>query len=124
MSRALRSGSPGEGRLGCLLWAGVLALAALVAWKAVPVKMADVEFGDFIEQQAQFAGRSTGDAIRKRILTKAKELDLPLDPKKLKVEKSSSRVRIQCSYTVELDFSVYVYSWRFEHSFDRPIFIV
>lgn len=119
-----RIGSPGQGKVGCLVWAGVLALVALIAWKAIPVKMTDVEFGDFIEQQAQFAGRSSGETIKKRILERAKELDIPLDPKKLTVQKSSARVRIHCTYSVELDFSVYVYEWNFEHSFDRPIFII
>ena len=124
MRKASRTGPPGQGRVGCLLWAVALGIALLVAWKALPVKITDVEFDDFLEQQAQFAGRSKGEDIRKRILKRAKELDIPLDPKDLVVEKSNARVRIRCSYTVELDFSVYVYKWHFEHHFDRPIFII
>lgn len=124
MRRPSRSGPPGQGRFGCILWAVALGLAVLVAWKAVPVKLADVELADFIEQQVQFAGGSTDEQIRKRILQRAKELDIPLDPKNLEIKKGSQRIQLHCTYSVELDFSVYTYVWNFEHEFDRPIFII
>ncbi len=119
-----RLGSCGEGRLGCILWMAVLGVGILIAMKAVPVKLTDVEFGDFLEEQAQFSGRTGGDELRRRILKKAKEMEIPLDPKKLKVEKSMRRVKITCSYTVTIDFGVKTYDWLFEHEIDRPIFIV
>ena len=114
----------GEGRIGCLLWLVVLGLGVMIAVKAVPVKLTDVEFGDFIEEQAQFSGRTTGDVIKRRILKKAKELEIPLSSKNLKVEKSMNRVRIECEYTVTLDFGFTTYDWRFEHEIDRPVFVV
>lgn len=119
-----RLGSRGEGRLGCLLWAVVLGIGILIAVKAVPVKLTDVEFGDYIEEQAQFSGRASGDDLRRRILKKAKELEIPLEPKMLKIEKNMRRVKITCSYTVTIDFVVKKYDWRFEHEIDRPIFII
>lgn len=119
-----RLGSPGEGRIGCLLWLAVVAIGIMIAVTAVPVKLNDVEFGDFLEEQAQFSGRATGATLRKRILKKAKELDIPLDPKKLKVDKNKARVQIKCRYTVTLDFPFYSYDWEFEHDVDRPVFIM
>lgn len=119
-----RLGSRGEGRLGCFLWAVVLGVGIMIAVKAIPVKLTDVEFGDFIEEQAQFSGRTSGEEIRGRILRKAQELKIPLDNKNLRVEKSMSRVKISCSYTVTLDFGVRTYDWKFEHEVDRPVFIV
>lgn len=119
-----RLGARGEGRLGCILWLLALVGGAMVAVKAVPVKLTDVEFADFIDEQAQFSSRASGEELTRRILTKAKELDIPLERKNLKVEKSNTRVRIRCSYTVTLDFGVYAYDWTFEHDLDRPVFIV
>lgn len=117
-------GPRGEGRLGCFLWLLVVGVAVMIAVKAVPVKLTDVEFGDYIEEQAQFSTRDSGEAIRKRILKRAKELDIPLEAKKVVVNKSSSRVQISCSYTVTLDFGFYQHDWLFEHEIDRPVFIV
>ncbi len=119
-----RLGSRGEGRLGCILWLLTAGIGVLIAVKAIPVKLTDVEFADYIEEQAQFSGRATGETLKKRILKKAKELEIPLEQKNLKVEKTSRRVRIQCNYTVTLDFGVYQYVWKFEHDLDRPIFII
>ena len=114
----------GEGRVGCFLWLLVVAATIMVAVKVVPVKLTDYEFGDYIEEQAQFATRASGETIRARILKKAKELDIPLDKKKLKVEKNSNRVRINCSYTVKLDFGFYQHDLELKHSIDRPVFII
>lgn len=119
-----RLGSRGEGRLGCFLWLLAAGVTIMIAVKAVPVKLTDVEFGDYIEEQAQFSGRTSGEALRKRILKKAKELEIPLNKKNLKVEKTTRRVRIRCNYTVTLDFGIYSYDWEFEHDLDRQIFLI
>jgi len=34
------------------------------------------------------------------------------------------RIRIRCTYTVPVDFYVWVYQWTFSHDVDRPIFVV
>lgn len=114
----------GEGRVGCILWLLALSAFVLVVWKTVPVKIKTAEFEDFMQEQAQFAGRSSGDAIKKRILARAKELDIPLDPKALTVQKSSRRVRIVCSYTIAVEFPFYTYYWDFKHQVDRQVFLI
>ena len=35
-----RNAERGEGNLGCILWLVVLGLAVMIAWKAIPVKVA------------------------------------------------------------------------------------
>lgn len=119
-----RLGQRGEGRIGCILWLLVVIAAVMVAVKVVPVKLVDIEFGDYIEEQAQFAGRSSGDTLRARIIKKAKELDVPIKKKDLKVEKSMNHVKIEASYMVNLDFGFYQYDWELKHEIDRKLFIM
>ena len=114
----------GQGKLGCALWLLVLAVFLLICWKALPVKIHSAQLHDYMEEQAQFAGRSSAQEIRKRILKRAEELELPLTAKNLKVERESGRVRMECTYTVPLEFPFYTYNWVFAHKVDRPVFIV
>lgn len=121
-----RRGNPwqrGEGNLGCVLWLLLLAVAVLIAWKAVPVKIKSAELYDFMVEQAKWAASSNPEVIKKRILHRAKELDLPVDEKNVQVERIGDRIRMKCSYTVPLDFPGYTYHWNFAHEVDRPIFI-
>ena len=82
----------GEGRVGCLFWAVVFAVVALIGVKAVPVKYKSSQLFDFMDEQAKFAQQTTPDAMKKAILRKARELQLPLDPKKLTVSKQGGRI--------------------------------
>ena len=113
----------GEGRVGCIIWLLVLVAVAVVLWEAVPIKIRTVDFYDHLGDQAKFAQRSTAEAMRKSIMNRAKELEIPLDPKDLTIAKSDQRVRIECSYTVPVELPGYTYDWHFHHLIDEPIFI-
>ena len=115
---------PGEGKLGCIIW--LLALLAVIgiAAKLIPIKIRSAELYDFMEEQAMFAGRRGPAELKKTILNRAVELDLPLDKKNLIVEKRAGRVRMSATYTVPVVFPGYTFNWKFEHRIDRPIFIV
>ena len=119
---SFRSGQKGEGKLGCILWTAALALAILIAWKMIPVKLASVELYDFMIEQAKFAGGERPKVLEERILRKAKELDLPLEKKRLKVERVGDSIRMRAQYTVPVEFPGYTYQWEFNHEVDRPIF--
>ena len=114
----------GESRFGCILWLIAVAVFALVAWRVVPVKIQTSEFLDFLDDQAKFSARATEEQIRGRVLKRAKELDIPLDPKRLVVERGSRHVRIEARYEIPLVFPFYTYVWEFEQIVDRPIFII
>lgn len=120
-----RTAERGEGNLGCILWLLVLGLVVMVAWKALPVKVASAELYDFMDEQAQRAGVSTtAEQVEKNILQRAVELKLPLNKDQVQVTRDGDRIRMIAEYTVPVEFPGYTYNWTFRHELDRPIFIV
>jgi hypothetical protein len=113
----------GDGKLGCILWSLLLIAGVLVAWKAVPVKIATSELYDFMVEQAKWAGNTPSEVLQKRIVSKAAELDLPVDPKLVTVEKGGDKIRMGATFTVPLEFPGYTYEWDFDLQVERPIFI-
>jgi hypothetical protein len=114
----------GQGKIGCILWLLVLLAVVGVAAKLIPIKIRSAELYDYMEEQALFAGRSGTETLKKRILERAQDLDLPLDKKNLKVERRGGRIQIRASYTVPVELPGYTYYWEFEHMIDRPVFVV
>ncbi len=120
-----RSSERGEGNLGCVIWTVVLVIGILIAWKAIPVKVASAELYDHLDELARFAAaRDNEETLKKKILTRATELGLPVDKENVTVKKANDRVQMKVSYVVFLEFPGYTYEWNVEHELDRPIFIV
>lgn len=114
----------GEGNLGCVLWALVLIIVVYVAWMMVPVQIASAQLGDFIEDQAKWAEHRSPARIKKEILAKGRELGLPLEEKKVSVERKGDHIYMKAEYVVPVEFvGGYTYEWHFEHDIDRPIYI-
>ena len=119
-----RSLQRGEGNIGCIIWSLVLVIVVMVAWKMVPIKVATAEFHDFMDDQARVAGNfRSPEPIRKAILNKARELDLPVDPKALKVDLTRERIKMQVEYTIPVEFPGFTYAWDFEYAESFNIFI-
>lgn len=117
-----RRGQRGEGNAGCLVWTLLLVVLGVVLWKAVPVKIANASLYDYMVELTKFSANLPADELKKRVLAKAKELDLPVISKQVEVEKTKDRVRIRCRYTVPVEFPGYLYQWEVDHFVDRPIF--
>jgi hypothetical protein len=116
-------GQAGDGKLGCIVWTLVVLAAALVAWRVIPVKIASSQLYDFMVEQAKWAGSTPPEAIEKRILSKAQELNLPIDPKKVSAVRYGDNIRMRAQFTVPLEFPGYTYNWDFDLQVDRPIYI-
>jgi hypothetical protein len=114
----------GQGKIGCILWLLVLLAVVGVTAKLIPIKIRSAELYDFMEEQALFAGRTKPEEIKKRILRRAQELELPLTKKNLSVERRAGRVRMSATYTVPVELPGYTFEWDFEHILDRPVFVV
>lgn len=118
-----RAAERGSGNLGCILWALVLIIGAMVAWKAIPVKIASAEMYDHMEEIAKFSAKTPPDELKKQIVAKATELRLPIDKEQIKVQRVGDSIRMQVTYTVPLEFPGYTYDWHFDHQVERSIFI-
>ena len=106
-----RQRQAGDGKLGCILWSLLLIAGVMVAWKAVPVKIATSELYDFMVEQAKWAGNTPPEVLQKRIVSKANELNLPVDPKLVTAERPGDRIRMKAVFTVPLEFPGYTYEW-------------
>ena len=113
----------GEGKLGCVLWLVVLILAGLIAYKAIPVKLASAELYDYMDDQARFGARASSDALKKSILRKAKELELPVTARDVTVAKVGGMVKMRCKFTVPVEILGFTYDWDFDLQVDRRIFL-
>lgn len=120
-----RRAERGEGNVGCILWLLALGLAILIAWKAVPVKMQSAELYDFLDETAKFRSeRTPPEVLEKQILDRAKQLNIPLEKKNVKVERKGDRVYMEVEYSIPVEFPGYTYQWHFRQTLDRPIFII
>src|SRR5258708_7763153 len=91
-----RTAERGEGNLGCIMWVLLAAIGALIAWKAIPVKVSSSELYDYLDEMARFsAGKEAPEEIKKKILAKANELRLPLDKDHCTVEGQAQLVRLR-----------------------------
>lgn len=120
--RRLRNGR-GDTKLGCVLWMILLAAVVVVLVKAAPVRIRAAQLQDFMEEQAKFAQRTNPETLKKRIVNRAYELQIPLDPKNVKVVRGRGSIRMTADYTEPLDFYVYQRNWDFHLVVDEPIFI-
>jgi hypothetical protein len=118
-----RKGERGEGRLGTLVGLSVLVLTVYLGYKVVPVMVNAYAFRDYIEQETRFAALAKKDEdVVKRVLRKAQELELPIQAKNIKVNRSASHFDIAVRYTVPIVTPLYTYNWEFDERFRAPLF--
>ncbi|HVR43764.1 MAG TPA: hypothetical protein VMS56_10010 [Thermoanaerobaculia bacterium] len=112
----------GEGQLGCVVGLIILLAAGFIAYKMVPVKVKSAELRGTIVDSARSAGMLNDIRIRKQIMARAKDLELPLEERNLSVRRSAGQIRIEADYTVPVDFPGFTYQWKFRHVAQNPIF--
>jgi hypothetical protein len=117
-----RTGERGEGRLSFIFWIVVLGLVALVGFEAIPVRWRMAQLQDFMIEAAERARFGNEKEIKRAIMHRATELDLPLEEKALFVKINAGRIKIDAEYTVTLDFPFYTWDWRKRHEINRTIY--
>ena len=113
----------GEGKIGCIFWLLVVVVLVTIGWKMIPIKIATSELYDFMVEQAKWAASTPEETLKRRIVDKAKELDLPLDPRAVTAERAGDKLRMRATFTVPLEFPGYTYNWNFDLRVDRSIYI-
>src|SRR5690348_7797379 len=118
-----RRRAAGEGNIGCILWTAVFLLLVLICYKVIPIKLNTAEMYDFMIEQAKF-GTAPAAELKKIILGKANELEIPINEKNLTVERIGDRIRMKTAFEIPVDFPGYTYVWKFDWEIDRPIYII
>jgi len=118
-----RNSERGEGKAGFFIALAIIGIAAFLGVKIIPVRVNAYEFRDYIDEECRFAAVRGSDAeVTKRILDKARELEIPLDKKKLKLDRTRSHMTIAASYEQPIDLKLTTYVYKFEHSYKAPLF--
>jgi hypothetical protein len=120
MQRKIRE--RGEGQFGCLVGIVFLLLAAMVAYKMIPVKVKAADMRDTVVDEARSAGQHTDAVIMKSILQKAEEMEFSVKESDVIIKRSNASIHVEVSYTVPVEFPGYTYQWNFHHVAENPIF--
>ena len=112
----------GEGQMGCLVGLVVMLIAGLLAYKLIPVKVKTADLRDTVMDEARSAGAHSDAKIRAEILSKAKNLNLPVTDENIKIRRQSSIIYVDVEYDVPVDLPGYTFNWHFRHTTENPIF--
>ena len=114
----------GDVPVGCLVVGAVALIVVLIAIKVAPIR---IHVGELDKQIGVYADRANrreynDKRILSEILQKAESLDLPVTKKKVKIKRTSNRIKITVIYDIPLEFPGYTFIWHKEHFHDRPLF--
>ena len=112
----------GEGQFGCLVGLVFLLIAGLIAYRMIPVKVRAADLRETVVSEARSAGQHRDKTIIGNIVSKAKQLDLPITEQDVHVRRANNYIYIDVAYTVPVQFPGYTYNWHFEHKAENPVF--
>ena len=108
----------GAGKLKAIFYTAILVVGVFMAFKIVPLYVANYQLKDKMGEQARFAvvNRYADDQIRDVIFKTVQDLDIPAKREDIKVEHTNHGLRISLDYTTPVDFMVYQTDWNFATS--------
>ena len=108
----------GAGKLKAIVYTAILVVGVYVAFKIVPLYVADYQLKDKMAEQARFAvvNRYSDEQIRDVIYKTVQDLDIPAKREDIKVEHTNHGLRISLDYTAPVDLMVYQTEWSFAPS--------
>ena len=118
-----RTSERGEGRIGLLVALALLGTGVFLGVKIIPVRINAYEFRDFVQEECRFAATRNNDLeIYKRIIDKAKELDIPLDKRNLTLERTTREMIITAKFEQPIDLKFTKYVFKFDQKERAPLF--
>ena len=110
-----------------------LVIAALVlhgTWRLGSAYLTRYRFEDDLQRLAQFAGEGSDAVLRDRVMTVAREYQIPLDGEAIRVSRTSGQLRIETSYTQRVQscpcteypwqFNTRVHAWSMTQATPNP----
>ena len=87
----------------------VLIFALYAGSQYVPAYFHAFQFNDFIKQEVKFAlsAKRTPDDVRDHIVEQAKELEIPVDRRDVKIAKRGPAFTVEFDYNIPIDLRVY-----------------
>ncbi len=111
-------GERGEGRLQLLIWLAILGAIIFAAFRIVPVKIRAEEFNAFADEQIKIAAAASGapreEKLMRSIFDKARDLEIPLDKKNVRLTVQTNEVRLAIKYRVVIKLEVYDWVWDYD----------
>jgi hypothetical protein len=102
------------------LWRLIAALLVVAGMVTVlvalgPVYIEDYQLGQYMKSLAR-AANPQDDALRTSVMTRARELDLPVRTADLQITRPEGKLAVQMTYVVQMDFPLYQVDVHFHHS--------
>ncbi len=120
VSRDAQSGLPrqasrGGARLRAIIWLLLLGSGVYVAYKVLPIYIANYQLQDRMQTEARFAtvNHRSNDEIRDIIYREIQDRDIPARREDIHIESSQRGVNIRVDYTVTVDLRVYQWTLEF-----------
>ncbi len=107
--------------LGCLLWLIVLGAGVYVGLRFAGPYVQAWRFEDAMRVQAEAAEINSDDEIRASLTRTAADLDLPLDPRELHVQRHRDGIVITATWTREVVLPKYRRVLHFQRSVTAPV---
>ncbi len=121
----MRLRDSGRVTLRGILWVSFIVAMIYSSAKIIPVYINNFELQDYIEGQTPYwlSQRAPADVIRKTILAKADDLDLPVEEEDVTVVANQYKVSVNIDYEVPIDLKVYMLQLHFTPSSENKSII-
>jgi hypothetical protein len=121
----MRPSESGRITFKAILSLAFLAAVIYAAFKVIPVYVNNYQLQDFIQGQTPYwlTQRTGEEAVRKIIMAKAQDLDLPLTDDDLTVEANQNRVVVKIDLHVPVDLKLFTLPLHFTDSSENKSII-
>jgi hypothetical protein len=111
--------SPGKLRIGLFLFLAMLAGGVYQGFQLAPYWMNFYEMKDFMAETAHTGQLATDEAIRRSIISKAKELGIELTDRDIEIQRSQTDLSISTAWEVDYNFfGLYIHTFTFSPQVD------
>jgi hypothetical protein len=115
----------GKINVGCILMTAVLVVGGIAAFKIIPVRVKAAEIKEAVKRAAEQAATNShykNENVVASILEAARENNLPINEKQIKIDRSGREIHVEVNYQVTVDIVRYKYTMTFSPYYDAPRF--